>query len=377
MTIAAAIAAGALGACSSANNAPGGTSPGPNTYISNGLISLPGVPPTVGTFSFDIGFVDPVAGQYYLADRTNAGVDVINTTTLQYVSTAGAKLFTGNVASPPNTAGPNGVLSIGGGTLFAGDGNSTLKVLNATSGSLLATVPTVNPYHGPPLPATCGGAGTPTTGLGNARVDEMAYDPTDNIVLAINDAACPPFGTFFNANPPYNIIGTVAFTTANAGVEQPTWDPTQKKFIVAVPSTLANAGGEIDLIDPKSFAITNVFPVTGCNPNGDALGQNETLFLGCNNVTGPLLTINAATGAVLNSIPNTGGADEASYSSASNRFFAASSNNAGGPILVIADGNGNLIQTIATSAGAHSVAVDSHDRAYVPQRALGVTTFGH
>src|SRR5438067_13589995 len=32
--------------------------------------------------SFDIGFVDPLLGRYFLADRTGNGITVVNTTTL-------------------------------------------------------------------------------------------------------------------------------------------------------------------------------------------------------------------------------------------------------------------------------------------------------
>ena len=378
------VMAGALAACNNGatSTPPGGSSPSSNTYVANGTIAVTGVPPTAGAFSFDISFVDPTAGQYYLADRTTSGVDVINTSTLQYVLTAGKGSFTGNGTpgpggAPATNGGPNGIVPVGGGIVFAGDGNSTLKVVNVSTGALVATVPTINPYTGAPLPATCGGTGKPTTGTANQRVDEMAFDPTDNVVMVVNDASCPPFATFFNSNPPYNILGTLAFTTANAGAEQPTWDPSQKQFIMALPSTIANPGGEVDLVDPHSFKVTKQFAIANCAPAGTALGQNEMLFLGCGNATGGLETINATTGALVNTIPNTGGADEVWYNPTANRFYGASANNAGGPIVVVADGNGNLIQTFTTSAGAHSIAVDASDRVYVPQRALGVTTYGH
>ena len=90
----------------------------------------------------------------------------------------------------------------------------------------------MNPYTGPALPATCGGTGTPTTGAGNQRLDEMAYDPADGVVLAINDAACPPFGTFYSTTRRMQRSAAIAFTTANGGAEQPTWDPAQKLFIM-------------------------------------------------------------------------------------------------------------------------------------------------
>jgi hypothetical protein len=357
------------------------------TYALSKAVTFINWPPAAGSVpavsSFDISFVDPTVGLYYVADRNNAGVSVISTATQTYLRTAGAGSFQGYKpagpgGSPATNAGPNGLVSIGNGIVFAGDGNSTLKVVNATTGLLLGTQPSVNPYTGVPLPATCGGAGTPTTGAGNQRLDEMGYDPADGVVLAINDAACPPFGTFFSTTPPYNALGSIAYTTANGGAEQPTWDPSQKQFIQPLPSTIANPNGEVDLIDPNAHTVTKTFGLaSNCQPNGTALGLNETLFLGCS-ATGEILTINATTGATINTISGYGGCDEVWYSPTANRFYAACSNNASGPMLVVADGTGTLITTIPTSTGAHSVAVDpGTDTVYLPTQKLGVQLYGH
>jgi hypothetical protein len=371
--------AGALTACSDTSTSPG--SGNANLYRMSATVAIPGVPPPAPTvYSFDISWVDAIAGQYYLADRTTNGVDVVNTANKTYILTAGKGAFTGvSIGGAANTGGPNGVFAIGG-TIFAGDGNSTMKVLSASTGAVLATVPLNNPYTGPPLLALagtqCNAAGTPTTGAGNLRGDELAYDPNEQQVLIIDDAACPAFGTFVSTNPPYNVLGSVAFTTANAGAEQPTWDPAQRKFLVAIPSTLANPGGEVDVIDPKTFAITATFPETNCNGNGTALGPGEALFIGCTN--GGLTVMNATNGAVLGTIAGINGCDEVWFNPVANRFYAACSNNKT-PLVAVVDAlSYGLITTIGTSAGAHSVAVDpSSDTVYIPQRTPGVTTFGH
>lgn len=358
-----------------------------NAYALGQSITYPNFPPATGVGSFDISFVDGTANQYYLADRSTSGVDVINLTTLAYVMTAGAGKFTGNTAPAPGeshstSAGPNGIVPVGGGVVFAGDGDSTLKVVNVNTGALLGTTPAVNPYTGPALPGICtntpnDAAGTPTTGAGNRRLDEMAYDPTDGIVLAISDAACPPFGTFFSTTAPYAAVGTVSFPNANGGAEQPTWDPTQKLFIMALPSTVANPGGEVDLIDPHTFAITKRFATPqNCGPAGTALGPNETLFLGCGGTS--IITINATTGALLNSIPNLGGCDEVWYNPNANRFYAGCSTAAPSPLLVVADSTGALITSIVTSTGAHSVAADpATDHIFLPTQKSGVQVYTH
>jgi hypothetical protein len=207
----------------------------------------------------------------------------------------------------------------------------------------------------------------------------MDYDPADGIVLAINDAACPPFGTFFSTTAPYAAIGAgIAFTTANGGAEQPRWDPGQNLFIEPLPTSIANPNGELDLINPKTETIVKVIPEpSNCEANGLALGQNETLFLACS-ATGEILTLNAVTGAVINTIVGYGGCDEAWYNPSSNRFFAGCSNNLPGPVAIIADGSGNLIQAIPTSTGAHSIAVDQvSDHIFLPTQKLGVQVYIH
>jgi hypothetical protein len=375
--------AGALAACNSGSTTPAPITPQTNVYGLAQTVTWSAVPPAPpAVFSFDISFIDPTAHQFYVADRTTNGVSIIDTQTMKYVSTAGQGLFQGfkpnTAAGPATNAGPNGIVPIGGGILFAGDGDSTLKVVNVNTGALLATQPAVNPYTGAALPATCGGAGTPTTGAGNQRLDEMDVDPTDGVVLAINDAACPPFGTFFSTTAPYAAVGSLAFMTANGGAEQPRWDPTQKLFIEPLPQTIANPNGEIDLIDPHTHAVVKVIGLTSnCQPNGTALGPNETLFLGCS-ATGEIITINAATGATMNTISGVGGCDEVWYNPTANRFYGACSNNVSGPVLVVANGSGGLITSFPTSTGAHSVAVDpTNDHIYVPTQKFGVQIYTH
>jgi DNA-binding beta-propeller fold protein YncE len=140
------------------------------------IIQLPGVQ-KLG--SFDISFVDSVSGFYILADRTNKSVDVIDTSTNEVIKqlTPGFVGFSGN----NNTSGPNGVLTVDysdHSEVWAGDGNSTVKVIDLGTGQLIA----------PPI----------STG-GTARADELCYDPNDRVILIANDADNPPFVTFISS----------------------------------------------------------------------------------------------------------------------------------------------------------------------------------
>src|SRR5262249_51961637 len=68
------------------------------------MIPIPGVP----LVSYDISFVDSTRHQYYLADRSNKGVDIFDTRTNEFVGRIGGFVgFTGN----NDTSGPDGVVA--------------------------------------------------------------------------------------------------------------------------------------------------------------------------------------------------------------------------------------------------------------------------
>src|SRR5262245_27937507 len=134
--------------------------------------------------SFDISFVNPARNEYYLADRANAGIDIIDTRTLQFKRTipgfVGIKLNAAHTAINNNISGPDGVATHGR-WLYAGDGDSTLKVID---------------LNAPPAQAL---KQTIPTG-GTTRVDEMALTTDGRLLLAANNAEDPPFATLFAAN---------------------------------------------------------------------------------------------------------------------------------------------------------------------------------
>src|SRR5882672_12958706 len=139
-------------------------------------------------YSFDISFVDQKTQTYYLADRSNKAVDVVDANTDTFVTQIfpnnGHGAFAGFVPCSPaaganDCAGPNGVVAAFP-WLFVTDAPSRVLTFD------LRTSP----------PTTVGDcttkAGDPT------RADELAYDPKDGLILAINNVQFPghpPFGT--------------------------------------------------------------------------------------------------------------------------------------------------------------------------------------
>jgi len=146
-------------------------------------VPIPGT--TVNTtggnmYVFDISWVDQASRTYYLADRSNAVVDIVDTktNTLLFQLTGGFKGFTGN----NGTSGPDGVVTSGH-CLFVTDAPSRVVSFDTST-----------------FPPTMVSAVSTASGDLN-RADELAFDPRDNILFPINNADTPPFGTFIKVNP--------------------------------------------------------------------------------------------------------------------------------------------------------------------------------
>src|SRR3984893_7277452 len=172
----------ALVMCTSVSTAAQCTGPGaPTTTQTKCLtaIRIPGNP----IRSFDISWVDARRAEYYLADRSNKGIDIIDTENNSFKRTIGGFVgikFTATGAVDNNHSGPDGVTSHGR-WLYAGDGDSTLKVIDLGAPPMAALQQTIS------------------TG-GTTRVDEMALTTDGKLLLAANNAEDPPFATLFAAN---------------------------------------------------------------------------------------------------------------------------------------------------------------------------------
>ena len=312
-------------------------------------ISIPGN----ALASFDIGWVDEPTETYYLADRSNSGIDVIDAKSDQFVRTIGG--FVGLRTS--STSGPNGVtVAEDFHLLFAGDGDSTMKVIDLKTNQMIASVGT-------------GGAN---------RADELAYDFADHVVLIANDAETVPFVTLISTVPPFTVLWHIMFGSsvlggaATDGIEQPVWDPATRVFYVAIPATTVNPGGEVAVIDPRTMAVTQVYPVSGCTPHGLALGSHQDLLLGCNVHSGPTQILDARTGQIEAMVSGLGGSDEVWFNKGDHHYYLAASSNTAGPVLGIIDSDAETAVTPfpATAAGAHSVAADrKNNQIFVPFRA--------
>ncbi len=289
-------------------------------------IAVPGAP----LKSFDIGWVDAPTAHYYLADRSNKAVDVVNTLTDRVVGQIGGFVgFSGN----NDTSGPNGVVvTFSGRELWAGDGDSTVKVVDLTTGTIAATI---------------------STG-GKNRADELAYDPNHNEILIANDADDPPYLSFISVGS-RQVLKKLPFEDATDGLEQPIYDSATGMFYQAIPATTENRGGQIAVIDPVKMAVTKRYSLTNCNPHGMALGPGNQLLAGCSQRLRNTI-IDKTNGNILADFSQTGGGDESWFNPGDNRYYSAATST---QTLGIIDAVSlSFVENVQTGLGAHSVAAD-------------------
>jgi hypothetical protein len=355
-------------------------------------VTIPGNP----LRSFDISWTDPRRAEYYLGDRSNSGIDVIDTRTLTWKRTIGGfvgiKLL-GSGAVDNNHSGPDGVVSHGR-WLYAGDGDSTLKVIDLDA----ATNPIKQSI---------------STG-GTTRVDEMALTTDGRLLLAANNAEDPPFATLFAANGDNAVSSVTALikisvdptiipSGAGLSLEQPAWDPRTRRFFTSIPIIANNPAGcnygqlagaitchgGVLVSDPlhpvategafNPSTNTGVVPLAACGPNGATVGLFDELMLGCtpgNNPSDTQTTIISAKTKQSVSVNGITGSDEVYFNAGDNRYYLGASK-AGlahlpgitGAVLGVVDAESKFfIEAIPQSANSHSVAADAfRNLIFVPQ----------
>jgi len=220
-------------------------------------------------------------------------------------------------------SGPNGVTS-NGNRLYAGDGDSTLKVIDLLIRGPNAIVQSIS------------------TG-GMKRLDEMALTTDGLKLLAVNSDDDPPFATLFFTG--FTVTKIIQITVSGSiipmgfglNIEQPVWDPSTMRFYTSIPVIANNppgcnfdagAGpitcdGGLLVTDPANLTssqcnialvpgvlcqqgafnpttqtgVISLRPANknastgGCGPNGITVGPNDNLLLGCSPGNNPFDTV--------------------------------------------------------------------------------------
>jgi len=295
-----------------------------------GVIPVPGNPVT----SADIAWTDPVTERYYFADRSNFGVDIIDAEDDVFVGRVtgmAGPLPSGGGTATTNGPGPNGVLVTPKRELWAGDGNSMVRVADVDPNSLnylnlIGAASTAIPDCDSATAHYCG------------RADELGFDARHRLILVANNAPLnvnaphapiAPYATFISAVPPFSVLGHVSFPNAG-GLEQPLWDAEIGRFLLTVPGKIVNglitADPSVAVINPTTEMVEKTFNLncptlagnTSVSANGIALGPfQHALVSAC----GFPMILSALTGHVFNVIRQVGGGDEVWHNPGDGRFY--------------------------------------------------------
>ena len=290
-----------------------------------GVIAIPGNP----LVTSDIIWVDQATKRLYLADRSNFGIDIIDAENNLFVGRvpgfAGPEPSRGdpiaNAGTPPlNGEGPSGVLVTPDKKVWAGDGNSIVKVadVDPASPGYLKVIQSIS-------------TAIPECGAHCNRADEIGYDPVDHIILIANDQPAPatpttpptrgnPYATFISADT-HQVLGHIVFEGAN-GLEQPLWVPDQRRFFITVTGYRNNGGsnngfGEVAVIDPRTMKVDKSFKPGACHPSAEALGASQHVLLSC----GSPIVFDATDGKPISTITQIGAGDENWYNPGDGLFY--------------------------------------------------------
>jgi len=336
-----------------------------------GVIPIPGNP----LVTSDIVWVDPGTKRFYFADRSNFGIDIIDAVNNLFVARITG--FAGpdtsrrdpnaNATTPlPNGEGPSGVLVTPGKKLWAGEGNSLVRVadVDPSSPNYLKIIQSISTAI-----AECGSHCD--------RADEIGYDAADHIILVANNqplSATPttpptrgnPYATFINADT-YQVLGHVSFEGAT-GLEQPLWIPELHRFFITVPGYRNNGGSnggfaELAVIDPKTMKVEKSLKPGNCHASGEALGPAQHVLVTCG---GPVV-LNASDGKIISTITQIGGGDEDWYNPGDGRFYFTSADKSTPPVdsLGVVDGQtGAWIENVPDPGGRQAAALPENNHIF-------------
>jgi hypothetical protein len=270
-----------------------------------------GSPANYGLNGFDISWVDNSAQRYYLSDRTDNAIDLVDAATDTFLGFIAKGQCTGSRPCPGHPkdlrhcSGPNGVTTDDLGHVWARDGNGNVIEASATQPGtdVIRKIPTG----------------------GHFRVDEVAYDPVDHILMASNDGDSPVFLTCIWVTDG-RVLGHYKYPADQDGLEQPAWNRETGWFYQNVPGPK----NRIDVFDPHhppnpimSFPVDCKGGLLDLTLSGLAVGSNGRLMTVCGTVGGK--SLDPRTGRVLKTIPQVDDADEVWYDPGSNSYYFAQS----------------------------------------------------
>ena len=303
-------------------------------------ISIPGAPLT----SWDILFTDAATGFVTMADASHATVNVINArTSPPSLQLQTAAVFAG-VKAPFNPAcnsslytqpaclngknGPDGSLIVNHREIWAGDGDSTVKVLSINTGALLYTIPTGGYYRADELCVSPPGVGGYRAGL-----VVIANDMENALTKAAGGRFAAPFISFIDVGSatlikqvPFD--GTNGTPNATNGLKQCQWNSRTGTFWISVPEDNGPGDGSgtpaVAEISASTLSVIHKYDLgPGCIGNGAtglAIGLAPQMLVGgCGAIVN-----DGSTGGTKGSfivVPGETGADEVDYNPSNEIYY--------------------------------------------------------
>jgi hypothetical protein len=327
-------------------------------------ITIPGWGTTgsAGNANVDLMGYNPVTKMMYLADRTNRGIDVIDTHD---------NVVVGKIAMPPGSVygtpitGPNGVLvAVNLQQLVVTDGLQSVYVWDLRA-----------PQAQPDVYTFPTSLGTDT--------DAVDYDPINQTIYVVTD------------NPPEYLIGiSLPYKQIVAKIPLPVssdlikWNSIDGKIYVAAEDadgTDNNAAAGVYAYDPATGPngpVTLISKTPACPGHGiDIDPISNIAVMGCFGGTGDKgdVAVNLSTGAVVNTFTDVGGTDAVVYNPNLRRFYAAAGLGTATtsgcpkgtgpftPVLGSIGGATGALSGVACTGGGHIAGVDpSTNSIYVP-----------
>src|SRR6516165_4772606 len=277
---------------------------------------------TAGTFfSFDISWFDPKLNKFFLTDRNNKAIDVVDAKNPAGITQFPNPGFHGVDPAGNDFSGPDGVLTANNSTeLWVGDSPGRVWVMDARTGAIK-------------MPAQMNGQANPILVGGVGRADELCYDPKDNIILIASPH--DGFVTSISATT-YKVLNRLDITTGT-GIEQCAWNPKDGNFYQNVPND-PDPGDQVFVISPTTplkVVRKITIDIKDCSGvRGNAFGLDNQLLIGCSTPSPPnnqrnSIVIDATSGPtakVLKVLKNLGGADEVWFNPETNHYVIPSCN---------------------------------------------------
>lgn len=303
-------------------------------------IQVPGHPIAVVDFST----LDQENGLMYVSDRSNRGIDVIDTNNDTFVRRYGG--FRG-VYNQLETSGPNiGIRD--GNVLWVTDAPSNVKALEIDSGKIITTI-------------DCGG--------GNWRIDGASLDPKSHILMAESADTAVPYLCWIDTKGMKRIENSDLLHEATAGLEGSTWDDRTNTFYLAVPE-IEHGPGAIYQINPTTQAIIKKYPLPKgdvCEAGGISLNkEQDEILVGCD-AKDYTDIINLKDGSVIQT-GILGGTDQTAFDPIRHKYFLGSRRGSKGSVLGVIDSLTHKMEfSPVTASKSHAVAVNHRTGSvYVP-----------